>query len=389
MSIRIGSIDLGTVYKSKPNPQITINQKPNQTIVAEVERYWEKETYNNSFEMIPVNLKNKLHVYAHGNTGYAHGQLSFTPNTFVNGGELTSDLTINVTDATSIPVSIPEGYEDYYFYNSKTKFYEDTNYDNYIENAYLTGKVIFFDLNGYLLTNHVLDQLFHNTQLTHLNLSNLDITGCTNMTNFFSSSPNLQYIEGLENLNTSEVTEMQGTFGNVKATSLNISGWDTSKLQNMSYMFSGCSVTSLNLTNWNVSKLNRMENAFYGSGLTSLDLSKWNTPCLTRCDNLIGSTQIQVLDVSNFDTTKVTYSHAMFMNSNLRYLIIGSPVFKFPLPSSYIGVNSSCKILVPQSLISTYQNETNWSQHANQFEPIENYTITRSNGQVTVTPNNA
>ena len=72
--------------------------------------------------------------------------------------------------------------------------------------------------------------------------------------------------------------------------------------------------------------------------------------------------------------------------NKLEYLIIGTDTFKFPLKSSSHNLNTTCKILVPSSLISTYQNDTNWSSRASQFDAIENYTITRSNGQVTVTP---
>jgi hypothetical protein len=76
-----------------------------------------------------------------------------------------------------------------------------------------------------------------------------------------------------------------------------------------------------------------------------------------------------------------------FNDYNLQYLIIGSSTFKFQL-SANAGLANTCKILVPQALIPTYQAAANWSSYASQFDAIENYTITRSNGQVTVTPKN-
>ena len=51
------------------------------------------------------------------------------------------------------------------------------------------------------------------------------------------------------------------------------------------------------------------------------------------------------------------------------------------------GLNTTCKILVPSALLDTYKSATNWSSRASQFDAIENYTITRSNGRITVTPN--
>jgi hypothetical protein len=77
---------------------------------------------------------------------------------------------------------------------------------------------------------------------------------------------------------------------------------------------------------------------------------------------------------------------SMFSSSNnLKYLIIGSNTFKFQLKTSQ-SLPSTCKILVPNALLSTFRNATNWSTHSSKFAAIENYTITRSNGQVTVTP---
>ena len=50
-------------------------------------------------------------------------------------------------------------------------------------------------------------------------------------------------------------------------------------------------------------------------------------------------------------------------------------------------LNTTCKILVPRALLDTYKAAANWSSKASQFDAIEDYTITRSNGRVTVTPN--
>jgi len=73
--------------------------------------------------------------------------------------------------------------------------------------------------------------------------------------------------------------------------------------------------------------------------------------------------------------------------SALQYLIISSPTYKFEMKDFTCGtIPSGCKILVPSALLDTYKNATNWSNKASQFYTIEDYTITRSNGQVTVTP---
>ena len=100
----------------------------------------------------------------------------------------------------------------------------------------------------------------------------------------------LTTIEGLENLNTSAVTDMSEMFkGCSDLTELNVSNFNTSKVTYMSEMFRYCSgLTSLNVSNFNTSKVSSMGAMFYGCfGLT-------------------------FLNVSNFNTSKVTYMSEMF-----------------------------------------------------------------------------
>ena len=390
---------------SKANPKITINQKAHQQITAEIERYWDKETYNSTFTLVPVNLKNKLHLYVHStDAGYAHGQLSWTPNTFENGGEITSDLTVNVTDAPSIPVSIPSGYQDYYVIqdsfggNYGAKFYEDTNYDNYVmAGSELRGNIIVFDLTRFL-SSKTWDHLYlSNTfkdcvNMTSLDISDWDTKEVLSMGGMFSGCKNMVNLN-LGTLNTSSCNSLSSMFQQCWAlSSLDVNYFDTSNVTNFGGVFDECkALTSLNITNWNTSKATSIREIVKNCiSLTSLDLSNLNTNNVTDmymafsyCDNL------EVLDLSNLNTENVTQMSLMFNGSNkLKYLIIGSSTFKFQLKSG-ISLPSTCKILVPSALISTYQNATNWSVHASKFDAIENYDIVRSNGQVTVTPKNA
>jgi len=377
MSVRVGTIDLGTIYKNKVDPEITINQKPHQQISVKLERVYDPEVYTSTFKLQPAILKTKAHIYVHSiDSGYAHGQVSWTPNTFVNGSYINYDLTVNVTDATQISdVIIPEGYEDYYINSINWKnVYEDTNYDNSVYLPDLTGKVIIYDLNNYMSNNTSFYNMFYDstgysTQATHIDLNNIDTSKLTNLGQAF--------------------------YGCRKLVSLNINEWDTSSVTSFRHLFMWDSaLTSLNLTNWDVTKVTDMEDVFTGcSSLTSLDLSNWNTNSLewagstfSQCNNLL------VLDISNWNTNNITnrYDGMISSLSKLEYLIIGSETFKLPLKSSnMVSVPSTCKILVPSALISTYQNATNWSVHASKFDAIENYNITRTNGQVAVTPKNA
>ena len=104
------------------------------------------------------------------------------------------------------------------------------------------------------------------------------------LSNFFSHSKELTEIEGIEYLNTSEVTDMRWMFYDCESlTSLDLSSFNTSNVTDMNSMFKGCSsLTSLNLSNFNTSKVTDMTQMFYRcSSLTSLDVSKFDTSNVT------------------------------------------------------------------------------------------------------------
>ena len=215
--------------------------------------------------------------------------------------------------------------------------------------------------------------LFSNlTNVTSIDLSNMDTSGMTNMSNMFSDNTSLTNITFGDNFNTANVTNMSGMFKNctilktIDLSSFNTSNaiifasmfmncqglqnldlksFNTSNVTSMLSMFYNCSsLTSLDLSSFNTSNVERMETMFYNcSSLTSLDLSNFDTSKITdmtymfnRCKSLTsinlssfdtsnvsslydafaGLTSLKVLDLSSFDTSKVTNMGRMFLNSN-------------------------------------------------------------------------
>ena len=126
----------------------------------------------------------------------------------------------------------------------------------------------------------------------------------------------LERIEGLEHLNTSQVTSMGWMFkGCGSLTSLDLTRFDTSKVTSMSGLFSGCgSLTSLDLTCFDTSKVTDMRGMFEGCGsLTSLDLSSFDTSKVTDMEEMFsGCESLTALDLSSFDTSEVSYMRGMF-----------------------------------------------------------------------------
>ena len=102
----------------------------------------------------------------------------------------------------------------------------------------------------------------------------------TSCYSWFCDFGNLKQIEGIENLNTTNVTEMASMFyGCSQLTSLDVTNFNTANVLVMNYMFSGCSsLTSLDVTNFNTANVLAMSDMFSGcSSLTSLDVTNFNT----------------------------------------------------------------------------------------------------------------
>lgn len=127
---------------------------------------------------------------------------------------------------------------------------------------------------------------------------------------WFSGCTNLTSIEGIENLNTSNVKYMNEMFGQCSnLETLDLSHFNTENVVNMSSMFNGCTkLHKLNISSFNTENVTNMYGMFYGcSSLETLDLSHFNTRYV-RKDGMNymfnGCSSLSSLDVSNFITDK-------------------------------------------------------------------------------------
>ena len=133
---------------------------------------------------------------------------------------------------------------------------------------------------------------------------------------WFNNASKLTQIEGLQYLNTCNVTNMVGMFQDCSGlTSLDVSHFDTSNVTNMGGMFLGCSgLTSLDVSHFDTSNVTNMVGMFQDcSGLTSLDVSHFDTSNVTGMDGMfLRCSGLTSLDVSHFDTGNVTSMGSMF-----------------------------------------------------------------------------
>ena len=132
----------------------------------------------------------------------------------------------------------------------------------------------------------------------------------TTCSKWFSGCTNLTSIEGIENLNTSNVKNMSEMFGQCSnLETLDLSHFNTENVGNMSNMFKGCTkLHDLNISSFNTENVTNMYGMFDGcSSLETLDLSHFNTRYV-RNDGMNymfnGCSSLSSLDVSNFTTDK-------------------------------------------------------------------------------------
>ena len=153
------------------------------------------------------------------------------------------------------------------------------------------------------------------SNLTSLDVSNFDTANVTNMSTMFFGCSTLTSLD-VSNFDTSNVTKMNSMFSRCSnLTSLDVSNFDTSNVTNMFDMFSVCStLTSLDVSNFNTSNVTNMFGMFAAcKNLTSLDLSNFRTSNVSTMDNMFENcSSLTSLDVTHFDTNKVKYMAMMF-----------------------------------------------------------------------------
>ena len=143
--------------------------------------------------------------------------------------------------------------------------------------------------------------------------------GCTILTEFV----------GMQYLNTSEVTDMEGMFMDCTSISnLDLSHFNTSKVTSMASMFSSCeNLQKLNLSNFDTSNVTSMSMMFNGcKGLETLDLSSFNTSNVAYMIFMFNwCSELKTLNLGSFNTGNAAdQMYMMFQNcGNLTTIYVG------------------------------------------------------------------
>ncbi|KRK63638.1 hypothetical protein FC72_GL001241 [Companilactobacillus tucceti DSM 20183] len=156
--------------------------------------------------------------------------------------------------------------------------------------------------------------------ITSLDVSGFNTSKATLFTGMFggvgSSVDGVADIKGLEDFDTSNVTDMSNMFSGVNFDPVGLQKWDTSKVKSMNGMFSSSKISGkLDLSNFVGDSLTSMNQMFsFADKLTEIDLSNLNTPVLADNDEknpaiwsaFNGCSELQKVDLNKFDGKKIS-----------------------------------------------------------------------------------
>ena len=151
--------------------------------------------------------------------------------------------------------------------------------------------------------------------LTTLDVSNFDTKNVTSMWGMFAKCEALTTLD-VSNFDTQNVRDMWGMFyGCYALKTLNVSNFDTKNVTDMSTMFGSCSaLTTLDVSNFDTKNVTDISFMFSNcKALTTLDLSSFNTQNVDYMEGIFdGCSALKTLDLSNFDTRNVELMREMF-----------------------------------------------------------------------------
>ena len=96
------------------------------------------------------------------------------------------------------------------------------------------------------------------------------------MENAFRGCKNMQFAEGIDTPNLSQVRYMSDMFSGCTSFNQPLNNWNLSQVRDMSDMFSGCTSFNQSLNNWDVSQVTYMSGMFAGCTAFNQPLNSWN-----------------------------------------------------------------------------------------------------------------
>ena len=269
----------------------------------------------------------------------------------------------------------------------------DTSNLTHMNNMFYNTSVTNLDLSEWDVSKvTTMQQMFYMcSSLKSVNISNWDTSACTTMSTLFMNCNALTDITGLSGLNVSNVTICLQMFSNCQSlTELDLSTWDFASIKNISNFFSSCtslssislptisstvltdiggmfagckSLTNLKIPNMVSNSINDIADLFNGcSGATSVDLSNFpaNTGSYLDVRNIFAKCSLLThIDMSYVKSSRVQHASGMFNGCTSAQFI---DISGLTMTSSYTityndmftGVPDDCEIIVKNDAAKTF-----------------------------------
>lgn len=176
----------------------------------------------------------------------------------------------------------------------------------------------------------------------------------------FSQFKNLISINGLQNLDTSEVTNMNQMFdGCSSLESLDLSNLDTSKVTDMSLMFKDCSsLKSLDLSNFDTSKVTNVVSMFYNcASLESLELNNFDINESIHAASMFEKcSKVTSIELKSSKKAYLYNAENMFKDcSSLKSVDLSSLYISSSMYAMFFNCTNLTKVQLPEGSISSLE----------------------------------
>ncbi|PZW01562.1 BspA family leucine-rich repeat surface protein [Metamycoplasma auris] len=122
-------------------------------------------------------------------------------------------------------------------------------------------------------------------------------------------------VDGIDEWDTSNITNMESVFERAKKFSGDISKWKTEKVKSFSNMFSFAEKFNGKLSDWNTNNVENMRAMFYNAKNFNQDISKWKTEKVTDMSWMFNNAQTFNHSINDWNTSKVKNMSRMFENA--------------------------------------------------------------------------
>ncbi|MDE7087476.1 MAG: DUF285 domain-containing protein, partial [Clostridia bacterium] len=211
-----------------------------------------------------------------------------------------------------------------------------------LSSSQLTGGTETGSFSGDTIFKNTMEQPWYNyrEQITTANI--LNPISPVSTANWFRICRNLQKVENIRNLDTSNAETLQGMFAGCNTLpKIDVSGFDTSNVIHMGQMFSGChALSEIDVSGFDTSNVWDFGSMFGDcKALKKIDVSNFDTSKAIAINNMFsGCLLIETLDLYNFDCSSI----GPFDEYNLSEMFNNMPALKkLKLSDSLAGTISS------------------------------------------------